>query len=245
MFSSKSFTVSGLTFRSLTHFEFIFVYGVGKCSNFILLHEAVQFSQHHLLKRLSLPHCIFLPLLSKTRHPQVHGFFLGFLSCSVGLYFCFCASSILSWWLQLCSIVWSQEGWSLWLHSSFSRLLWLFGVFCVSTWIVKFSFLVLWKILGIKSPFDPAIPLLGIHPEETRIEKDTCIPLFIAALFTIAKRWKQLRCPSTDEWIAKLQYIYTMEYYSVVKRNTFESVLMRCMNLELYYTEWSESERER
>ena len=77
MFSSKSFIVSGLTFRSLIHFEFISVYGVRKCSNFILLHEAVQFYQHHLLKRLSLPHCIFLPILSKVRYPQVHGFICG------------------------------------------------------------------------------------------------------------------------------------------------------------------------
>ena len=69
MFSSKSFIVSGLTFTSLIHFEFIFVYGVRKCSHFILLHVAVQFSQHPLLKRLSLPHYIFLPHLSETRHP--------------------------------------------------------------------------------------------------------------------------------------------------------------------------------
>ena len=69
MFFSKSFIVSGLTFRSLIHFEFIFVYGVRKCSNFILLHVAVQFSQHYLLKRLSLPHCIFLPPLSRIRYP--------------------------------------------------------------------------------------------------------------------------------------------------------------------------------
>ena len=64
MFSSKSFIVSGLTFRSLFHFQFIFVYGVTECSNFILLHVAVQFSQHHLLKRLSFLHCISLPPLS-------------------------------------------------------------------------------------------------------------------------------------------------------------------------------------
>ena len=70
MFSSKSFTVSGLTCRSLIHFEFIFVYGVRKCSNFILLHVAIQFSQHHLLKRLSFLHCIFLPPLSKIRCPS-------------------------------------------------------------------------------------------------------------------------------------------------------------------------------
>ena len=69
MFSSKSFIVSGLTFRSLIHCEFIFVCGVRKCSNLILLHVAVQFPQHHLLKRLSLPHCIFLPPLSKIRYP--------------------------------------------------------------------------------------------------------------------------------------------------------------------------------
>ena len=64
MFSSKSFIVSGLTFRSLVHFEFIFVYGVKECSNFIFLHVVVQFSQHHLLKRLPFLHCIFLPPLS-------------------------------------------------------------------------------------------------------------------------------------------------------------------------------------
>ena len=60
------------------------------------------------------------------------------------------------------------------------------------------------KKLGIKPPNDPAIPLLGIYPEETKIEKDTCIPLFTAALFTIARKWKQPRCPLTDEWIKKL-----------------------------------------
>ena len=56
--------------------------------------------------------------------------------------------------------------------------------------------------------------------------------MFIAALFTVARIWKQYRCPLTDEWIKKVWYIYTMEYYSAIKRNTFESVLMRCMNLE-------------
>jgi len=69
MFSSKSFIVLGLAFRSLIHFESIFVNGVRKHSDFILVHIAVQFSQHHLLKRLSLPHCIFLPPLSKIRYP--------------------------------------------------------------------------------------------------------------------------------------------------------------------------------
>ena len=79
---------------------------------------------------------------------------------------------------------------------------------------------------------DPAIPLLGIYPEENKIEKDTCIPLFTEALFTTAKTWKQPRCPSTDEWIKKLWCIYTMEYYSAVKMNTFEAVLMKWVNLE-------------
>ena len=80
------------------------------------------------------------------------------------------------------------------------------------------------KKLGIKIPYDPAIPLLGIYPEETRIEKDTCIPLFIAALFTTNRTWKQPRCPSTDEWIKKLWYIYTMEYYSAIKRTHLSQV---------------------
>ena len=83
------------------------------------------------------------------------------------------------------------------------------------------------KKLGLKPPYDPAIPLLGIYPEETRVEKDTCIPLFIAALFTIASTWKQPRYPSTDEWIKKLWFIYTMEYYSAIKRNAFESLLIK------------------
>ena len=77
MFSSRSFIVSGLTFRSLIHFEFIFVYGVRKCSSFILLQVVDQISQHHLLKRLSLIHCIFLPPLSKIRCPYVRGFISG------------------------------------------------------------------------------------------------------------------------------------------------------------------------
>ena len=71
--------------------------------------------------------------------------------------------------------------------------------------------------LGRKPPSDPAIPLLGIFLEEIKIEEDTCIPLFIAALFTIVRTWKQPRCPSTEEWIKKLWYIYTMDYYSAVK----------------------------
>ena len=73
------------------------------------------------------------------------------------------------------------------------------------------------KKLGIKPPYDPAIPLLGIYLEETKIERDPCILLFISALFTIVRTWKQPRCPLTDEWIKKLWY--TMEYYSAIKRS--------------------------
>ena len=83
------------------------------------------------------------------------------------------------------------------------------------------------KKLEIELPYDPAIPLLGIHTKETGSERDTCNPMFIAAWFIIARTWKQPRCPSADEWIRKLWYIYTMEYYSAIKKNPFESVLMR------------------
>jgi len=96
-------------------------------------------------------------------------------------------------------------------------------------WKVVWRFL---KKLGIKPPYDPAIPLQGIYHEETKIEKDTCIPLFIVAEFTIARTWKQLRCPLTDEWIKKSWYIHTMEYYSSKERNTFKSVLMRWISLD-------------
>ena len=92
-----------------------------------------------------------------------------------------------------------------------------------SLWKTVWRFL---KKLGIKSPYDPKISLLGGYPEKTKIEKDTCLPLFIAALFTVARTWKQPRCPLTDKWI-KLWYIYSMEYYSAIKMNASESVLMR------------------
>ena len=112
-----------------------------------------------------------------------------------------------------------------------------------SLWKMVWRFL---KKLGIKPPNDLAIPLLGIYPEETRVEKETCIPLFIAALFTTARTWKQPRCPLTDEWIKKLWYIYTMVYCSAIKRNTFESVLMRWVNLEpILQSEVSQKEKEK
>ena len=75
------------------------------------------------------------------------------------------------------------------------------------------------KRLKIELPYDPAIPLLGIYLEKIIIHKDTCTPVFIAALFTIAKTWKQPKCPSIEEWIKQMWYIYTMEYYSAIKRN--------------------------
>ena len=83
-------------------------------------------------------------------------------------------------------------------------------------WKVIWRFL---KNLGIKPPYDPVIPPLGIYPEEIKIEKDTYIPLFTAAVFTRARLWKQHRCPSTDEWIKKLWYIYMMEYYLAIRKN--------------------------
>ena len=82
------------------------------------------------------------------------------------------------------------------------------------------------KKLGIDNPCDPTIPMLGVHPEETRIERHSCTPMFIEALFTIARTWKQPRCPLADEWIRKLWCI------SAIKKNTFESVLMRWTKLE-------------
>ena len=93
----------------------------------------------------------------------------------------------------------------------------------------------MWRFLRkleTELPYDPAILLLAIHTKETRIERDTCTPVFITALFTIAKTWKQPRCLSADEWIRKLWYIYTVEYYSAIKKNAFESVLMRWMKLD-------------
>ena len=79
------------------------------------------------------------------------------------------------------------------------------------------------KKLKIEIPFDPGIPLLGICPKKKRslIQKDICTPMFIIALFTIAKIWKQPKCPSVDEWIKKMWYIYTMEYYSAIRNKSY------------------------
>ena len=134
------------------------------------------------------------------------------------------------------------------------------------------------KKLEIELPYDLAIPLLGIHTKETRIERDICTPVFITVLFTIARTWKQPRCPLADEWIRKLWYIYTMKYSvqfscsvvsnslqphelqharppcpsptpgvhsnSAIKKNAFESVLMRWMKLEpIVQSEVSQKEK--
>jgi hypothetical protein len=90
------------------------------------------------------------------------------------------------------------------------------------------------KNLNIDLLYDPAIPLLGIYSKEcnTGYSRGTCTPTFIAALFIIAKLWKQPRCPTTDEWIKKMWYSYTMEFYSVMKKNEILSFTSKCMELE-------------
>ena len=87
--------------------------------------------------------------------------------------------------------------------------------------------------LKIELPFDPAIPLLGIYPEKSMTRKDTCTPKFIAALFAIAHTWKQPKCSSTEEWIKKMWYIYTMEYYSAIKRKEITAFVATWMDLEI------------
>ena len=88
------------------------------------------------------------------------------------------------------------------------------------------------KKLQTELPYDPVIPLLDIYPEKTIIQKESCTTMFIAALFTIARTWKQPKCPSLDEWIKKMWHIYTMEYYLAIKRNEMEVFVVRWMTLE-------------
>ena len=83
------------------------------------------------------------------------------------------------------------------------------------------------KKLKTELLYDPVIPPLGIYPEKTMIQKEICTTMFTAALFTIARIWKQPTCPSTDEWIKKMWHIYTMEYYSAIKRNEIELFVVR------------------
>ena len=88
------------------------------------------------------------------------------------------------------------------------------------------------KSLKIELQYNPAIPLLGIYPEKTIIQKETCTSMFIAAPFTTDRTWNQPKCPSTDEWIKKMWHIYTMEYYSGIKRNETELFVMRWMDID-------------
>ena len=104
-----------------------------------------------------------------------------------------------------------------------------------------------WRFLKkLELPYDPTNPLLGIYPEKILIRKDTCTPTFTAALFTIAKTWKQPKCPSPDEWIKKMWHIYTMEYHSAIKRNKIELFVVRWMDLEsVIQSEVSQKEKDK
>ena len=108
-------------------------------------------------------------------------------------------------------------------------------------WITEWRFP---NKLKMELPYDPTIPLLGIYPEKNMFPKETCTPMFIAALFTIAKTWKQPKCLSTQGWIKKMWYIYTMDYYSAIKKNEIMSFVATCMDLEtVILSEVSQTEK--
>ena len=126
------------------------------------------------------------------------------------------------------------------------------GTLCHCWWeckLIQWLWRTVWRFfkkLKIKLPYDPETPLLGIYPEKTIIQKNTCTPMFIAALFTMAGTQKQPHSPLTCEWIKKMWYIYTVECYSDIKRNAFESVLMRWMNPEpILQSEVSQKEKDK
>ena len=102
------------------------------------------------------------------------------------------------------------------------------------------------KKLNEKLPYDPAIPLLGINPEKIFIQKDACIPMFIASQFTIAKTWKQLKCSLMDGWIKRLWYLYTMQHYSAAKKDKIIPFAAACMKLDiLLLSEVSQKEKDK
>ena len=112
-----------------------------------------------------------------------------------------------------------------------------------SLWRTVWRFL---KKLRTELPYDPAISLLGIYPEKTKVQKDTRTPMFNAALFTIPRTWKQPKCPSTEEWIKRMQYIYTMEYYSAIKKNEIMPFAATWMDLEMIIlTEVSQTDKDK
>lgn len=144
---SSSFVASGLTFRSFIQFECIFVYDKREWCSLILLHVAVQFPCTVYWRDCLFSIGYSFLLCWRLTDQVIEGSFLGFLFCSIDLCVYFCASTILSWSLQLCPRTWSQELWCLQLCFSFSRLLWLFGVFCGSIQILGLFVLVFWKML--------------------------------------------------------------------------------------------------
>ena len=104
-----------------------------------------------------------------------------------------------------------------------------------------------WRYLRnpyIELPYDAAIPLLGIYLDKTFLEKDTCTHMFIAALFTIAKTWKQPKCPQTEDWI-KMWNINTMEYYSAIKKGWHNAICSNMDGIRDSHNEWSKSEKDK
>ena len=146
MFSSRTFMVPRLIFKSFIHLEFTFVYGVSWWSSFIFLLVAVQLSQHHLLKRQFLHILCFCPLCQILIYCRDLGLFLGSLLCSIGLCACFYASTRLFWFRWPCNTIWYQVLWSLLLCSSFSKLRQLFRVIYGSLYIFEMFVLYVWNM---------------------------------------------------------------------------------------------------